>query len=116
MAKALGDARKIVVSNSPLECTWRNSEQLQGDLIEAVTKLKEEPGGTIAMSGSISIVRQLLTARLIDELHLLTHPIAVGRGLRLSVDAAAPIPLKLIQCEAFTSGVVYVVYGPADKQ
>ncbi len=115
MAKALGDARKIVVSNSPLECTWRNSEQLQGDLIEAVTKLKEEPGGTIAMSGSISIVRQLLTARLIDELHLLTHPIAVGRGLRL-FDDAAPIPLKLIQCEAFTSGVVYVVYGPADKQ
>lgn len=47
---------------------------------------------------------------------MLTHPIAVGRGLRLSVDAAAPIPLKLIQCEAFTSGVVYVVYGPADKQ
>src|SRR5690242_6882232 len=30
-AKALGDARKIVVSRSPLEFTWRNSEQMQGD-------------------------------------------------------------------------------------
>src|SRR5437660_3002300 len=52
-AQALGDARKIVVSNQKLEFTWRNSEQLQGDLIEAVTALKEEPGdGTIGMSGS----------------------------------------------------------------
>jgi dihydrofolate reductase len=58
-AKALGDARKIVVSNQQLEFTWRNSEQLQGDLIEAVTALKNEPGeGTIGMSGSVSVVRQ----------------------------------------------------------
>ena len=48
-AKALGDARKIVVSNQRLEFTWRNSEQLEGDLVEAVTALKNEPGdGTIA--------------------------------------------------------------------
>src|SRR5207302_6702228 len=46
MARALGDARKIVVSNQQLEFTWRNSEQLQGDLVEAVTALKDEPGDT----------------------------------------------------------------------
>src|SRR3954471_6335259 len=52
-AKTLGDARKIVVSNQQLEFTWRNSEQLSGDLVEAVTALKNEPGtGVIAMSGS----------------------------------------------------------------
>src|SRR4051812_335549 len=51
-AKTLGDARKIVVSNEQLEFGWRNSEQLQGELIEAVTALKNEPGeGTIGMSG-----------------------------------------------------------------
>src|SRR5688572_3765810 len=44
-AKLLGDARKIVVSNKQLEFTWRNSEQLEGDLVEAVTLLKNEPGG-----------------------------------------------------------------------
>src|SRR5918995_5247440 len=55
-AKHLGDARKIVVSNQGLEFTWRNSEQLKGDLINAVTALKNEPGETdIAMSGSVSI-------------------------------------------------------------
>src|SRR6266540_1402030 len=44
MAKALGDARKIVVSKQPLEFTWRNSEQLQGDLVATVAALKNEPG------------------------------------------------------------------------
>jgi dihydrofolate reductase len=45
MAKALGDARKFVVSNRDLEFTWRNSEQLKGELVEGVTALKNEPGG-----------------------------------------------------------------------
>src|SRR6185312_3790992 len=43
-AKTLGDLRKIVVSHRALEFTWRNSEQLRGDLVSAVTALKEEPG------------------------------------------------------------------------
>ena len=51
-AKQLGDMRKVVVSNQTLEFTWRNSEQLEGNLAEAVTALKNEPGGTIGMSGS----------------------------------------------------------------
>src|SRR5687768_7771782 len=45
MAKSLGDSRKIVVSRQRLEFTWRNSELLSGDLVEAVTALKNEPGG-----------------------------------------------------------------------
>src|SRR5215468_3455304 len=43
-AKHLGDVRKIVVSRSPLELTWRNSEQLAGDLVEAAAALKNDPG------------------------------------------------------------------------
>jgi len=114
MAKALGDARKIVVSNQDLELTWRNSEQLQGDLVEAVTSLKNEPGDTdIAMSGSVSIVRQLLAAGLLDELHLLVHPIAVGKGMKLFADGEA-IPLKLLRSETFETGVLNLVYGPDD--
>src|SRR6185503_13548731 len=62
MATALGDARKLVASHQPLGLAWRNSEQLEGDLVEAVTALKNEPGGDIAMSGSVSVVRQLLAA------------------------------------------------------
>src|SRR5687767_565379 len=82
-AKQLGAMRKIVVSHQPLEFTWRNSEQLQGDFVEAVTALKESSGGTIGMSGSPTVIRQLLAAGLLDELHLLVHPIAVRRGAKL---------------------------------
>jgi dihydrofolate reductase len=114
-AKTLGDARKIVVSNQKLELTWRNSEQLEGDLVEAVTALKNEPGGNIALSGSVSIVRQLLAADLLDELHLLVHPIAVRKGMRLFDEGETPIPLRLISSETFKTGVLNLVYGPAES-
>src|SRR5256885_4022913 len=42
-AKRLGDVRKVVASRSPLEFAWRNSEQLHGDLVEAVTAAKGDP-------------------------------------------------------------------------
>src|SRR5262245_52862836 len=114
-AKQLGDARKIVASSQPLEFSWRNSEQLQGDLVEFVTALKNEPGGNIALSGSISVVRQLLDAGLLDELHLLVHPIAVRKGMRLFDEGEASVPLRLISSETFQTGVLNLVYGPADR-
>jgi dihydrofolate reductase len=116
-AKVLGDARKIVVSRQRLEeFTWRNSEQLQGDLVEAVTALKNQPGDRhIAMSGSVSVVRQLLAAGLLDELRLLVHPIAVRKGMRLFDEGESPIPLRLISSEAFSTGVLNLVYGPAES-
>jgi dihydrofolate reductase len=114
MAKALGDARKIVVSNQQLEFTWRNSEQLKGDLVEAVGALKSEPGDSnIALSGSVSVVRQLLAAGLLDELHLLLHPIAVRKGMRLFDEGESPIRLTLIKSETFKTGVLNLVYAPA---
>jgi dihydrofolate reductase len=113
-AKALGDARKLVISNRQLEFTWRNSEQLQGDLVEAVTALKNEPGdGSIGMSGSVSVVRQLLSVGLLDELHLLMHPIAVRKGMRLFDDGDVPIPLTLVSSQTFKTGVLNLVYAPA---
>jgi dihydrofolate reductase len=115
LAKALGDARKIVVSNQKLEFAWRNSEQLEGDLVETVTGLKNEPGGNIALSGSVSVVRQLLAAGLLDELHLLVHPIALRKGMRLFDEGETPIPLRLISSETFKTGVMNLVYGPAES-
>jgi dihydrofolate reductase len=116
MGKALGDARKIVVSNQNLQFTWRNSEQVNGDLVEAVTALKNEPGATdIAMSGSISVVRQLLDAGLLDELHLLVHPVAVRKGMRLFDEGEQSLPLRLVSSQAFTTGVLYLIYAPSES-
>jgi dihydrofolate reductase len=110
-AKRIGDTRKIVASNHPLDLTWRNSEQLQGDLLEAVAALKADPAiDRIAISGCVSIVRQLLDAGLLDELHLFVHPATAGTGLRL-FDGVAPAHFSLISAQAFATGVVYLVYG-----
>jgi dihydrofolate reductase len=114
-AKKLGDARKIVVSRQRLEFDWRNSEQLSGDLVDAVTALKSERGGDIAMSGSVSVVRQLLAAGLLDELHLFVHPIAVRTGARL-FDEGETIPLRLLSSQAFKTGVLHLVYARDDVE
>jgi dihydrofolate reductase len=114
-ATVLGDVRKIVLSNQKLEFTWRNSEQLEGDFVETVTALKNEPGGNIALSGSVSVVRQLLAAGLLDELHLLVHPIAVRHGMRLFDEGDATIPLKLVSSAPFQTGVLNLVYTPAES-
>ena len=68
------------------------------------------------MSGSVSVVRQLLAAGLLDELHLLVHPIAVRKGMRLFDEGEAPIPLKLISSETFGTGVLNLVYAPAESR
>jgi dihydrofolate reductase len=116
-AKGLGDARKIVVSNQKLEFTWRNSEQLEGDLVQGVAALKNELGDThIAMAGSISVVRQLLSAGLLDRLHLLVHPIAVRKGTKLFDDAESSVPLRLISSETFTTGVLNLMYEATDPR
>ena len=112
-AKRLGDMRKIVASRSPLEFTWRNSEQLQGDLVEAAIALKNNPAiGRIGLSGSVSVVRQLLDADLLDELHLFVHPATAGSGLKLFEDGGPARQLKLISSQPFRTGVVHLVYGP----
>ncbi|AJZ86195.1 dihydrofolate reductase family protein [Streptomyces antimycoticus] len=113
-AKKLGDARKIVASRQDLTFTWRNSELLKGELADAVTALKREPGGDIVLSGSVSVVRQLLAHGLLDELHLLVHPIAVRKGMRLFDEADTTMPLRLLSSATFRTGVLHLVYAPAE--
>ena len=112
-ARKLGDMRKIVVSQRPLEFTWRNSEQLPGSLAEGAAALKADPSiGRIALSGSVSVVRQLLAAGLLDELHLFVHPALAGSGLRLFPDEGPGQPLRLLSSQPFATGVLYLVYAP----
>jgi dihydrofolate reductase len=114
-AKQLGDVRKIVVSRQPLEFSWRNSELINGDLVEVVTQLKADPSiKGILIPGSISVVQQLLAAGLVDELRLLVHPVAARKGRRLFDDGDAVYHLKVIGTEAFPTGVIRVLYSPTE--
>jgi dihydrofolate reductase len=112
-ARQIGDMRKIVVSHRPLTFTWRNSEQLPGDLVAGATALKADPSiRRIAISGCVSVVRQLLAAGLIDELHLFVHPVLAGSGLRLFEEDGVERPLRLLASQPFATGVIHLAYGP----
>ena len=113
MAKQLGDLRKVVVSRQPLEFTWRNSELLDGDLVEAVAALKADPGVKgVLVPGSISVIQQLLAAGLVDELRLLVHPVAARTGRRLFDEGGDAYHLSVVASEVFPTGVIRVVYAP----
>ena len=114
-AKRLGDTRKVVVSRQPLEFAWRNSELIDGDLLEAVAALKVDPDvAGVLIPGSISVVQQLLAAGLVDELRLLVHPVAARKGRRLFDDGDVPYHLAVTATEVFPTGVIRVIYAPTD--
>ena len=114
-AKQLGDMRKVVVSRQPLEFSWRNSELIDGDLLDAVAALKADPGVKgILIPGSLSVVQQLLAAGLVDELRLLIHPVAARKGRRLFDDGDTAYHLLVTATEVFPTGVIRVIYAPAE--
>ena len=60
----------------------------------------------------MSVVRQVLDAGLLDELHLFVHPATAGSGLKLFGEGEPARHLKLLSSKPFSTGVVYLVYGP----
>ena len=114
-AKQLGDVRKVVASRQPLEFSWRNSELIDGDLLDAGAALKADAGVRgILIPGSLSVVQQLLAAGLVDELRLLVHPVAARKGRRLFDDGEVPYHLTVTATEVFPTGVIRVIYAPAE--
>jgi dihydrofolate reductase len=109
-ATYLNTVPKYVVSTTLTNPTWNNTTVLPGDT-DAIRRLKDSVDGDIAMSGSTTTVRWLLAHGLLDELHLLVHPIAVGHGQRLFEDTPTH-RFNLIRSETLTTGVLYLVYAP----
>jgi dihydrofolate reductase len=115
IAAYMNGAHKIVLTHRPLdEPVWANTTAIGGggDTAAEVRALKEDGEGDIGMSGSATAVRWLLAEGLLDELNLLVHPLAVGRGARLFPDGAAA-KLALTSSAALSSGIVHLRYAPA---
>ena len=64
------------------------------------------------MSGCATSVRWLIANGLLDELNLLVHPIAVGKGQRL-FESTPTVPLELISSATLPTGVLHLRYAPA---
>ncbi|HTK63901.1 MAG TPA: dihydrofolate reductase family protein [Pseudonocardia sp.] len=108
---------KLVLTNRPVEGElWNNTTVLGGpeggDPAAELRALKQQGGGDIGMSGCATTVRWLLANDLLDELHLLVHPIAVGKGQRLFEDTGT-VPLQLLSSSTLPTGVLHLTYAPA---
>jgi dihydrofolate reductase len=100
---------KYVVSKTLEQPIWRNTTIIRENLVDAVRGLKSQPGQTILTDGSSQLVHALLAADLVDELHLLLYPLAVGGGKRLFPERVH-IPFVLKETVPYPTGVVGLHY------
>ena len=116
IAGYMNNTPKLVVSTTLDNVDeWENSTLITGNAAEELTRLKQQPGKDIGITGSGTLVRSLLRDGLLDELRLLVHPIVVGRGKRLFPADTDQQPLTLVDAKTFTTGVLYLTYQPAAK-
>jgi dihydrofolate reductase len=104
------DTHKVVFSKSLQEITWDSTSLESGDLVAAVNALKALPGGDIITYGGARFAASLISAGLIDELHLFVNPAAIGSGMPIF---AGRTSLKLAHATAFDCGIVVHCYHPA---
>src|SRR6266700_4520935 len=107
---------KYVVSSTLDEADWNNSTVLEGDVVEAVSRLRQAPGGDIVVHGSAQLVQTLLEHDLVDELRLMVFPVVLGSGKRLFGDTSESKRLRLADSRAVGDGVTILVYGRADEE
>ena len=117
LADRMNSVPKLVVS-STLDTVddWQNSTLIQGDVVAALTAIKEQPGANISIVGSPTLVRTLLRDGVLDELDLLVHPIVVGKGQRLFPEGSDMQGLELVRSETLKTGVVRLVYRAAPAE
>ncbi|WP_127754720.1 dihydrofolate reductase family protein [Devosia sp. 1566] len=90
---------------------WSNAELIEGDLLDFVRRLKNQPGGDIAAMGGLSLVRQLLLAGLMDELVLIMHPVIAGKGRHLFGPDDPTTRLELKNMERTSKGNAILTYS-----
>jgi len=108
-------AQKFVVSDSLSEAdlTWSPTTIIRGpELVQTVSDLRNEPGGDIYVYGSLTLVRTLLTAQLVDELVLIIEPITLGSGKMLFPIDGEVRRFQLTSAESTSMGVQICRYQP----
>ena len=107
---------KFVASTTlkePLD--WNNSALIEGDVVDAVSGLKEKFSGNVLMYGCGQLARTLTQHGLVDEFQMMIYPVVVGKGKRLFGNGLDTTVLKLADTEVFGSGAVVLTYRPAEN-
>jgi dihydrofolate reductase len=106
----MNSPRKYVVSRTLDQPTWRDTTIIRDNVIESVRGLKAQPGRTIMTDGSSQLVHALLEHDLVDELHLLLYPLALGSGKRV-LPSGLHATFSLKSATPYPSGVVGLQYA-----
>jgi dihydrofolate reductase len=112
IADALNDRPKYVASRTLGGLDWDGAELLDGELIEAVAKLKERPGGELQIHGSIELCQQLLAAGLVDRHHIELIPVVLREGRGLFDGALPATKFRLEEARTSPTGVQILTYAP----
>jgi dihydrofolate reductase len=109
LADRLNEMPKYVVSSTLKDPDWSHSTVLAGDVMQEVSKLKEELAGEIVVAGSIRLVRTLMENDLVDELRLMIYPVVLGAGERLFGETIDQMPMRLVETRT-VDDLAYLTY------
>jgi dihydrofolate reductase len=109
-AGIFNNATKYVASRTLDAVAWQNSILLEGDVAEAVARLKDEDGPEIQVHGSGNLIQTLLAHGLVDEYRLWVFPVLLGTGKRLFADGTIPRAVELVDSKTSTTGVLIATY------
>jgi len=113
-ADAINAIRKYVFSSTLESADWNNSAIIRGDVLAAVTELKQQDGRDLMMYGYGRLNRTLVENHLVDEIRFSVHPVLVG-GRAVSVSRGHTLPVKLLGTTPSPSGVVALSYQPTSR-
>jgi len=113
IADAVNKVHGIAISNKEEKLVGDNSELLlvrdDNDLVEAIIKLKQQPGKALLVSGGVRTGQTFVLLGLVDEYVLIVHPVAIGDGKRLFT---SKVNLEMVNAKTYNSGIMRVCYRP----
>ena len=111
-ADRLNSLPKYVVSSTLEDPAWTNATVLKGDVVDEVSKLKQELDGEIVVYASYQLVRTLIEHDLVDELRLMVFPVVLGAGERLFGETSDKKPMRLVDARTVGDGLAFLTYQP----
>ena len=109
-ADRLNGLPKYVVSSTLVNPEWSNSTVLKGDVVEEVSKLKQELDGDIVVYASRQLVHTLMEHNLVDELRLMVYPVVLGAGERLFGETSDKKSIRPLHARTVGDSLVYLTY------
>jgi dihydrofolate reductase len=91
---------------------WRNPQVGGKDLAADINLLKESDGKPIGALGGASFAASLIELGLVDEFHLVVHPVVLGKGLAIFEKLSKPLYMHLVETRTFSKGGMLKVFQP----